>query len=282
MASIDTSIYPHASGAAADFAAKHSEPQPLRLYGGWFCPFVQRAWMVLHEKRIPHQYIEINPYKKDKELLDLNPRGLIPTLRVPPPEGQEDGKPRALYESIVVCEYLDEAYGDAESRLLPSDVYERARCRLWIDHVASRIVPGFYKFIQHTPDKPYSINEVRNEFLGHIKTFVEAMDREGPWFLGEKFSLVDVSLAPWAKRLFLIDHYKPGGVEIPDPDNMQDDEQKAVWKRWKVWYDAISERPSVKDTLSESEQYIKVYHRYADDTTQSLVGQATRQGGRLP
>ena len=282
MASIDTTIHDSATGRAAAFAAKHSSPQPLRLYGGWFCPFVQRAWIVLHEKNIPHQYVEINPYKKAPELLALNPRGLVPTLQVPPPEGKDGGKPRALYESIVVCEYLDEAYGGEGDRLLPRDAFERARCRLWIDHVSSRIVPAFYRFIQHTSDKPYTIEQVRKEFLGHVEEFVRQMDEEGPWFLGREFSLVDVALAPWAKRLFLIDHYKTGGAGIPDPEKVEGEEQRRIWKRWKVWYDAISQRESVKNTMSDAEQYVEVYRRYADDTTQSLVGQATRQGGRLP
>jgi glutathione S-transferase len=38
----------------------------------------------------------------------------------------------------------------------------------------------------------------------------------------------------------------------------------------------------VKDTWSEDEKFIEVYKRYADDTTNSLVGQATRQGSKLP
>lgn len=292
MASVDTSIHPHASGAAAEFAARHSAPHDLRLYGGWFCPFVQRAWIVLHEKSIPHQYIEVNPYQKGAELLALNPRGLVPTLRVPPARGGNE--PRALYESLVVCEYLDEAYGagdgnEEDRRLLPAaeaDPFERARCRLWIDHVSSRIVPAFYKLLQHTPEKAYSINEARDALLDHIQDFARAMapveEGGGPWFLGERFSLVDLALAPWAARLFLIDHYKPGGLEVPDPGDVQDEEKRRVWARWRAWYDAVRERESVRDTLSERIRYVEVYKRYAEDKTQSLVGKATREGARLP
>jgi glutathione S-transferase len=66
---------------------------PLKLYGAWFCPFVQRAWIVLHEKDIPYQYVEINPYHKAPELLALNPRGLVPTLAVPThPTNSDNGK----------------------------------------------------------------------------------------------------------------------------------------------------------------------------------------------
>ena len=274
MSAVDTTIDPHPTGAAAKFASAHSFPNALTLYGGWFCPFVQRAWITLHEKGVPHRYVEINPYNKTRELLDLNPRGLVPTLRVPAKDGEE--KDHALYESLVVCEYLDEAFDGEGEKLLPGDAYQRARCRLWIDHVATRIVPAFYRLLQHTPEKPYSVSEARAELVKHIETFVREMDSEGgPWFLGDKFSLVDVALAPWAKRLFIIDHYKDGGSGVPGGDG-------EVWERWGKWFDAVQERQSVKDTWSDDEAYIKVYKRYADDTTQSLVGQATRQGQRLP
>ncbi|KAM0330875.1 hypothetical protein ACHAQA_003831 [Verticillium albo-atrum] len=171
MANVDTSIPSHTTGAAADFAAKHAGEHGLAFYGGWFCPFVQRSWMVLHEKHIEHHYREINPYNKDpegpnKEFLSLNPRGLIPTLAVPAQEN--GGKSRPLYDSTIVSEYLDEEYADEAKhgpRLFPEDPYERARCRLWIDHINNKIVPGFYKFIQHTPDKDYTIDQEVLEFL---------------------------------------------------------------------------------------------------------------------
>ncbi|CAN8101562.1 unnamed protein product [Discula destructiva] len=278
---VDTALEPHTSGLAAKFAAAHSADHPLKLYGGWFCPFVQRAWITLHEKAIPHQYVEINPYHKAPEFLALNPRGLVPTLAVPVNSGDKEQKP--LYESTVLCEYLDEAYSDAEHygpRLLPEDVYERARCRLWIDHVSTKIVPGFYKMIQHTPEKAYTIEAARDEFLGHIKTWVKEMEpsSSGPWFLGERFSLVDVMLAPWAKRLFLIDHYKLGGTGIAAAK----EKDPETWDRWQSWFDAILDRQSVEDTTSTDDKYIEAYKRYAEDTTGSEVGQATRSGNRLP
>ncbi|KAI1086737.1 putative glutathione-S-transferase theta, GST [Rostrohypoxylon terebratum] len=293
MASVDTTELPaRTTGAAADLANSHTAEHPLKLYGGWFCPFVQRAWIVLQEKRIPYQYIEINPYAKAPEFLALNPRGLVPTLGVPVDQsisnGAKEVKRKPLYESAIICEFLDEAYNDATAHgpsLLPEDAYERARCRLWIDHISGKIIPGFYKFIQHTPEKEYTIEEARGNFLGHIKTLVREMSESddgesGPWFLGDRFSMVDIMLAPWAKRLFLIDHYKPSGLGIPTAGHGGDDEK--LWARWGKWFDAIISRQSVKDTWSDDEQYIIAYKRYAEDKTQSEVAKATRKGERLP
>ncbi|KXJ93468.1 glutathione S-transferase [Microdochium bolleyi] len=319
MADVDTSLHTATTGAAAIYAQLHEGEHALKLYGGWFCPFVQRAWITLHEKNVPHQYVEVNPYRKTPELLALNPRGLVPTLAVPVSETvgvtaggeqavENGGRVRKpLAESAVICEYIDEAYASFGAQdaqfgpgLLPglSEPYERARCRLWIDHINSKIVPGFYRLLQHTPEKDgeYTLEEARAGFLGHIKTFVKEMEGyseeaqgevqqvngadAGPWFLGKDFSLVDIMLAPWAKRLFLIDHYKPGGVGIPAAGDGGADE--AVWRRWRVWFEAIVERESVKDTWSDEERYIEAYKRYAEDTTQSEVAQATRKRQRLP
>ncbi|KAL2161027.1 hypothetical protein VTH06DRAFT_8740 [Thermothelomyces fergusii] len=282
MATIDISLIPHPTGAAASLAAQHSAPHPLRLYGGWFCPFVQRAWIVLVEKRIPHQYVEINPYKKEEVLLRLNPRGLVPTLAIGEEEeeegeGEEGGrrpqgeKQRALYESTVICEYLDERFADEARhgpRLLPEGAYERARCRLWMHHVATRVVPAFYRLLQHTPDKGYAIGEARAELLGALREFAAEMaasgsGRDGPYFLGARFGLVDVMLAPWAKRLFLIDHYKPGGVGIPRRGERHPggEGEEEVWARWHRWFDAVVERDSVRATWSDDDKYVEAYRR---------------------
>ncbi|KAJ6443240.1 glutathione-S-transferase theta, GST [Purpureocillium lavendulum] len=276
MSSVDTSLPPETTGAAAELAASHAADHPLKLYGGWFCPFVQRSWITLVEKRIPHQYVEINPYNKEPAFLAMNPRGLVPTLAVPvDAQGKQQ---RPLFESSIISEYLDEAYADEEKHgpaLLPKGPYEKARARLWIDHISTRIIPAFYKTLQHTPQKPYSIDQARGELHGHIRSFAEQMDPTGPWFLGEQISLVDISLAPWAKRLWLIDHYKPGGLGIPEQGD-------GIWARWHTWLEAVENRESVKATWSADERYLAAYKRYAEDTTNSLVGQATRQGSRLP
>jgi glutathione S-transferase len=280
MGSVDTSLHDSPSGRAADFASAHSKPNPLILYGGWFCPFVQRSWITLHEKRIPHQYFEINPYKKDPDFLALNPRGLVPTLAVTVDKTGQKQKP--LYESVVICEYLDEVYNDPAQNgksLLPEDAYERARARIWIDHISSRIVPSFYRFMQHSDKKDYSLEQARGEMLGHLKTFIKEADEQGPFFLGERFSMVDVMLAPWLCRLFLFDVYK-GGIGIPEEGSGGEDE--AAWGRWRKWAKAVEQRDSVQDTLSGRDQYIDAYRRYAEDTTQSEVAKATRSGRGLP
>lgn len=59
-----------------------------------------------------------------------------------------------------------------------------------MDHVSSRVIPAFYRLLQHTPEKEEGIEVVRKGLLEALKAFVREMDEEGPWFLGERFSLV--------------------------------------------------------------------------------------------
>ncbi|PNY26797.1 Uncharacterized protein TCAP_03276 [Tolypocladium capitatum] len=275
MANVDTSLPSETSGAAARLAARHAHEHPLKLYGGWFCPFVQRAWITLCEKKIPHQYVEINPYKKEPEFLEMNPRGLVPTLAVP--VGAQGKQQKPLFESAIICEYLEDAYSDEAKygpALLPADPYERARARLWIDHINTRVIPAFYKLLQHTPEKPYGVEQARDELHGHIRNLTEQMDSSGPWFLGEQISLVDISLAPWAKRLWLVDHYKPGGLGIPKEG------QDGIWRRWRTWMEALENRQSVQDTWSDDERYTLAYKSMR--TLDTVLGKARRNQASRP
>lgn len=144
---------------------------------------------MLEEKKIPYQYIEVNPYNKPESLLRLNPRGLVPTL-------QYDNKP--LFESTVICEFLEEAYPDHKPHLLPSDPYDRARTRIWTDFCTSRIIPAFHRFLQFQPvDDADGLQEVRAEFLVKLKELAQEMDPNGPFFFGKEPSLIDFVVAPW-------------------------------------------------------------------------------------
>ena len=252
MSHPDAELHPTASGPAKAVVEAHSDEQGLKLYSGWFCPFVQRAWTVLEEKQIPYQYIEVNPYHKPESLLSLNPRGLVPTL-------EYEGKP--LYESTVICEFLEDAYPDHGIKLLPSNPFMRARMRIWIDFVGTRVIPAFHRFLQFQPGQQgeKTIEDVREEFLGTLKEFAAAMDEEGPFFLGRDPTLVDFVMAPWSIRLWVFDHYKQGGLGTPEEGKAGKEEKS--WARWRTWLRAIEGRESVVHTTSEKEHYLSIYQR---------------------
>lgn len=69
----DAEIHPVATGSAAGIVSAHQKDEPIILYSGWFCPFVQRAWITLEEKHIPYKYVEINPYRKEPRFVEAAP-----------------------------------------------------------------------------------------------------------------------------------------------------------------------------------------------------------------
>ncbi|KPI39500.1 uncharacterized protein AB675_5022 [Cyphellophora attinorum] len=319
----DLSLHPHATGLAATFAQSHlnasDADSPFTLYGSWFCPFVQRVWIILHLKSIPHRYVEINPYHKAAEFLARNPRGLVPTLAVNDLKlagveangigddaGNEefngnssndatttDGvhpKEKILYESTIIATYLNTRYPQPHP-LTSNNAYTAAKQAIAIDFISTRIIPAFYRFLQHTPQKPYTLDSCRAEFCGHLLEFTRQMHSQGPFYGGKDISMVDIALIPWALRVFLIDHYKlPGGSGVgrhttagdDKPELGSEEDQDALWQRYSTWYNAISTHPSVQATMSDRERYIEAYKRYAEDTTGSGVGKATREGRGLP
>jgi glutathione S-transferase len=143
--------------------------------------------------------------------------------------------------------------------------------------VGSRIIPAYHRFLQHQGSD--GLKEKQTEFLNHLKEFTSEMDPSGPFFLGAEFTLIDIVLAPWANRLWVFDHFK-GGSGIPEEGQGGNFEE--VWKRWRKWLNAVEERRSVKETLSEKEHYLPIYGRYARDEAQSEAAKAIRAGKGIP
>ncbi|KAL9110911.1 MAG: hypothetical protein Q9227_004526 [Pyrenula ochraceoflavens] len=289
----DASLHPHATGLAAKLVSAHSSPSPSpgipTLYSGWFCPFVQRAWLTLEEKHIPYTYVEVNPYHKPQSLLSLNPRGLVPTLGVPTittttsSSSSSGPSTKPLFESNVICEYLDEVYSDKAVHgpsLFPPDAYEKARVKIWIDFITSRIIPAYHRFLQ-CQDTGSELDKLRSEFHGHLKTWIREADPVGPFFSGAQFSMPDIALAPWAVRLWVFDHFKKGGLGIPDK-GQGGGEDEGVWERWRKWVEAVEGRESVKGTMSERGYYVEIYRRYAEGRAMSELAKAVRAGKGVP
>ena len=202
-----------------------------KLYHFDRSPFGWKARLVLAEKNVPYEGIVPENKAEDPAFAKLNPFKLTPVLVL------DDG--RALFESTVICEYLNEAY--PEPPLLPKDPVERARVRLIEDttdqylYTAVRGVrAALYEWVPpHLVPKPES--EVDQDALakarvtlGEHLAWLEGQLGQGPWFGGAMFSLADTALAPvLASSLTLL------GV-LPD----------AKYPGLSSWIGRIKERPS--------------------------------------
>ncbi|KAK7098832.1 uncharacterized protein [Littorina saxatilis] len=230
-----------------------------KLFSAWFCPFAQRSWIALLEKGVDFELVEIDPYNKTPEFLAVNPRGLVPTLV---------NNKKSVYESLVLNEYIDEVWPQ-QPKLMPSDPYDRAQARIWIDFISKKIIPQFYLILQ-SQEKDQQ-EDAKGRFLDGLRTLTSAMSSEGPYFFGKDFGLVDIALIPFALRFDIIAHYRD--FSLPSDGSFD---------RLKVWKDAWKSRPSVTATVAPQDKMVAIYKRYADNSAKSEVAEAIRKGTALP
>src|SRR3990167_7748893 len=78
----------------------------LTLISHPLCPFVQRAAIVLLEKNVPFERIDVDLAAKPDWFVTISPTGKVPLLKVE----QSDGAVSILFESMAICEYLNETH----------------------------------------------------------------------------------------------------------------------------------------------------------------------------
>ena len=98
----------------------------LKLISHKLCPYVQRAVIALTEKGVPFERIDIDLANKPDWFLKISPLGKVPVLLVETGDGEV-----ALFESNVICEYIEETQGGA--KLHPQDALKRAQHRAWME-----------------------------------------------------------------------------------------------------------------------------------------------------
>jgi glutathione S-transferase len=155
----------------------------LELVSHVLCPYVQRAVIALTEKGVAHRRTDIDLAAKPAWFRAISPLGKVPLLRV-----QADGNEAVLFESAVICEYLEDTQ---RNPLHPEDPLERARHRAWIELASATLddVAGFY-------GAPPELFEARRQRLADRFDWLERHLGPGPYFGGERFSLVDAAFAP--------------------------------------------------------------------------------------
>nr|AYN44516.1 glutathione S-transferase O2 [Brachionus plicatilis] len=157
-------------------------PGIARLYSMRFCPYSHRVRLVLAEKNIPHEIVNINPKKRPEWYSDIHPAGLIPCLQF------DDG--RIVYESVITTEYLDAVY--AEKKLISSDPYERARQQMLVDSF-QRIVALLFKALKFKD--PEAFNEIC-KVLDHYEKVLS-----DTFFGGKDVGFTDLMIWPWFERI---------------------------------------------------------------------------------
>ncbi|MGO4568734.1 glutathione S-transferase family protein [Rhizobium sp. 2YAF20] len=158
----------------------------LTLISHPLCPFVQRAAIVLLEKGVPFDRIDVDLTAKPDWFLALSPTGKVPLLKV----SQADGPDAVLFESMVICEYLEESLGGVG--LYPVDALSRARLRGWIEFGTATLADAWH--FLNAKDHP-TADAKQAAFRDRLQR-LEAVLVEGPYFSGAAFGMVDAVFAP--------------------------------------------------------------------------------------
>lgn len=159
------------------------------------CPFVQRAAIVLLEKGVPFDRINVDLAARPDWFLALSPTGKVPVLKI----SQKEGPDVVLFESMVICEYLEESQGGAP--MYPDDALSRARHRGWIEFGTATLADA-WQFLNAT--ERTTANTKQAAFRERLQR-LEAILGDGPYFGGAAFGMVDAVFAPLFRYFDIID-----------------------------------------------------------------------------
>ena len=148
-------------------------------------PWSHRTRIVLAEKSIHVETIDVQGGNLPEDLLDLNPYHTVPTLV---------DRDLVLYDTSVICEYLDERY--PHPPLMPVDPLSRARLRLAIVRIERDWLPYVDQIQAGGRPAEAARKRLRDVLLSSIPLFKAAK-----FFLNPELSLADCALAPLIWRL---------------------------------------------------------------------------------
>ncbi|RZB66185.1 glutathione S-transferase 3-like [Glycine soja] len=200
------------------------------LLGTWASMFGMRVRIALAEKGVKYEYKEENLRNKSPLLLQMNPiHKKIPVLI-------HNGKP--ICESAIIVQYIDEVWND-KAPILPSDPYERAQARFWVDYIDKKVNDTWRKMWLSTGEEHETW---KKEFISVFKQLEEALG-DKPFYGGDTFGFVDLGLIPFYTWFYTFETYGNFKMEAECP--------KLV-----AWAKRCLQREAVSKTLPDEK---KVY-----------------------
>jgi glutathione S-transferase len=242
-----------------------SNPIQFFTFESGMCPYAARTLIVLNELKLEYDVVAVPPGKPDW-YLKINPKGKVPSLRVPYHDNE------VIYESAFCNEYLCDLYNSQQQQedisagvgtgtsLLPkNEPIQKARIRLLNDYCDTMLGPTFFTFLMN---KDESKEEELKSALIDVLSFYEDKlkgDRDsedklkgGPYMNGQEFTLADVHVLPFFARLIVaLRHFKNYDIQQSFPNLM-------------TWFELCSTRQSVQIVSKSDEAIIEVYQKFID------------------
>ena len=191
--------------------------------------YSHRVRIVLAEKGVSVDVIDVDPKNKPEELAELNPYNALPTLV---------DRDLSLYETKVMMEYLDERF--PHPPLLPVYPVARAQSRLWMHRIENDWSP-LVDCILSGKNKEAAAKARKDLKDGLVS--IAPIFSELPFFMSEEFTIVDCCMAPILWRL------KEMEVELPKTKQV---------KPLLDYMERLFDRESFKESLTEQEKEMQL------------------------
>lgn len=201
----------------------------MLFYSDGYSQFSHRVRIVLAEKGVTVEIVDVDIYDKPEDLAALNPYNSLPTLV---------DRDLVLYEPNIMMEYLDERF--PHPPLFPVYPVARAQSRLWMYRI-DRDWSGLVDKLQAEDGSAAELDKARKELRESIIS-VSPIFAEQPYFMSDEFTIVDCCVMPILWRLPEI------GIRLP--------ETKAT-KHLLEYRDRLFSRESIQQSLSEQEREMR-------------------------
>jgi RNA polymerase-associated protein len=161
----------------------------MRLYSGTSCPYSHRCRIVLFEKGMDFEVIDVDLMNKSEDVAAINPYGKVPVLVE---------RDLVLYEANIINEYIDERF--PHPQLMPPDPVMRGRARLFLHRFEQEIYSQVDAIENGVPKAADKARAIVRDNLTQLSQILATQK----FLLGDEFSMLDVAIAPMLWRL---DHY---------------------------------------------------------------------------
>ncbi|QDC43342.1 glutathione S-transferase N-terminal domain-containing protein [Methylophilus medardicus] len=167
----------------------------MRLYSGTVDPYSHRCRIVLFEKGMDFEVIDVDLTNKTEDLAILNPYGEVPVLVE---------RDLVLSEANIINEYIDERF--PHPQLMPADPVMRARARLFLYNFEKDL----FSHIKDIESNDEQVSERARKVVRDNLTQLVPIFAKQSYLMGDEYSMLDVAITPLLWRL---GHY---GIELPN------------------------------------------------------------------
>ena len=167
----------------------------MKLYSNSIDPFSHRCRIVLFEKGMDFEVIDVDLSNKPEDLSILSPYSDSPVLIE---------RDLVLTDANIINEYIDERF--PHPQLMPPDPVMRARARLFLKDFENQLFIHMKALESNEKSKKDAARKVVTETLIQLTPILAKQE----YLLHEEYSMLDVAMAP---LLWRIEYYE---IKLPN------------------------------------------------------------------